>query len=134
MTDSFVTTYNTSIYILLQSDSKLFPDEEKTFVFSFFAEKNGVFSEDWILTTSPPLKSSNLIIHLNGMCLLLQDQYSGAVGELDSKLHAGAVETMVNELVLDLIGTIKEDEPARPDLNDRDTFQFYFELLNKQYK
>ena len=42
-----------------------FPGEEKVFTFSFFLEKNSVFSEYWELKTELKLKDINLTIHLN---------------------------------------------------------------------
>ena len=38
---------------------------------------------DWVLNPSPPIKNSNLIIHLNGMCLLLVDKYSEDISVQD---------------------------------------------------
>jgi hypothetical protein len=118
----------------LKSDSKLFPNEEKEFTFSFFSEKNGLFAEDWILITSPPLKSSNLVIHLTGMCLQLLDKYSETIRELDNKLNRSSFKTIVYELVLDLISKIKEDDPPLPDMKDEEVFKFYFQLHNNDFK
>lgn len=116
------------------SDSKLFPDEERTFTFSFFSEKNGVFSEDWILVTSPPIKTANLVIHLNGMCLELKDKYSDPIAVLDEGIERRSAKTMIHEMVLDLVSTIKETDPPLPDMNDPEVFKFYFLMHNKEYK
>jgi hypothetical protein len=112
---------------------KLFPNEEKEFTFSFFSEKNGNFSEDWFLATSPPLRNE-LSIHLNGMCLLLIDQYSEKITSLEDKIYKNSAKTYIKEMVSDLIASIKEDEPALPNMSDNKIFKFYFELYNKEYR
>ena len=48
-------------------EDKIYPEEEKEFTFSFFSEKNGVFSEEWGLITTPPLPDCDLNLHLNGV-------------------------------------------------------------------
>jgi len=103
-------------------------------VFSFFSEKNGVFSEDWVLNTSPPIKNANLVIHLNGMCLLLVDKYSEEISELENTLSSNAIKTAMREYVFDLIDNIKENEPPLPDMEKPKIFKFYFEMHNKEYK
>jgi 3-phosphoglycerate kinase len=115
------------------SDSKLFPDEEKEFIFSFFSEKNGVFYEDWALVTEPPLKNTNLTIHLNGMCLLIEDRYTETIKTLDLTLYEKSIKTMVEELVVDLITSIKADEPPLPDMSDPKIFKYFFLKYNKEY-
>ena len=112
----------------------MFPDEEKEFVFSFFSEKNGVFSEDLGLVTSPPIKSSNLIVHLNGMCLDIQDKYSQSINSLEADMEKIFNRTMIEEMVLDLVTTIKQSDPPLPDMSDPNIFRFYFMLNNKEYK
>lgn len=103
-------------------------------MFSFFSEKNGVFSEDWILNTSPPIKNANLVIHLNGISLLLTEKYSYSISQLESSLSSNAIKTAMREYVLDLIDKIKEDEPPLPEMEDPKIFKFYFEKYNKEYK
>jgi hypothetical protein len=93
-----------------------------------------MFSEDWILVTSPPIKNANLIIHLNGMCLHIEDNYSEHIYNLEQNLAANAAVTFIKEYILDLISTIKEDEPLLPDMEDISVFKFYFNLNNKDYK
>lgn len=112
----------------------MFPNEEKEFIFSFYSEKNGTFGEDWTLVTSPPLKGCNLTIHLSGLCLLKVDKYSNSINEINNKINNKAIKTMINEIIVDLVYSIKPDLPALPDMNDEDVFKFYFELLNKEYK
>lgn len=68
------------------------------------------------------------------MCLQVLDKYSPSIGNLDSKLNKSSVKTLVNELVLDLIASIKEDDPPLPDMTDEEVFKFYFQLYNKEYK
>lgn len=116
------------------SDSKIFPDEEKSFVFSYFSEKNGVFSEDWILATSPPLKNCNLSLHLNGMTHLYIDTYSKAIEDLNSEISKEGIKTRINEVVLDLVETIKESTPPLPDMKDPEVFKYYFNHYNKERK
>jgi hypothetical protein len=93
-----------------------------------------VYAEDWMLTTSPPIKTSNMSIHLNGMCLLIVDKYSESISGIEQGLTSNALRTEMRELVLDLISTIKEDEPSLPDMDDPKVFRFYFEMYNKEYK
>ena len=100
-------------------DDKIYPDEEREFTFSFFSEKNGVFSEKWILVTTPPLPDSNLNIHLNGLVHKYEDFYSENIDTLNKKIYNSANNTKINEFVLDLIDTIKEQTPPKPNmLND----------------
>ena len=115
------------------SDSKIFPDEEKTFTFCFFSEKNGQFSEDWILATSPPLHNCNLRLHLNGMVHKYVDLYSEKINELDNMISKRGINTAINECVLDLIESIKEDAPPLPDMRQEKVFKFYYEHYNKEY-
>ena len=115
------------------SDNKIFPNEEKKFVFSFFSEKNGLFSEDWELSTSPPLTNCNLILHLNGMIHKYVDTYSDKIDALMQDIYKKNVKTNINEFVLDLVETIKEDEPPLPDMEDEKVFKFYYEYYNKEY-
>ncbi len=68
------------------------------------------------------------------MCLQVHDKYSPSIGQLDNKLNRSSVKTIVNELVLDLIRSIKEDDPPLPDMTDEEVFKFYFQLYNKDYK
>lgn len=68
------------------------------------------------------------------MCLQVLDKYSPSIGALDGKLNKSSIRTIVNELVLDLIGSIKEDDPPLPDMTDEEVFKFYFQLYNKEYK
>jgi len=68
------------------------------------------------------------------MCLQVLDKYSPSIGTLDNKLNISSVKTIVNELVLDLIASIKEDDPPLPDMNNEEVFKFYFQLFNKDYK
>ena len=115
------------------SDNKIFPNEEKKFVFSFFSEKNGLFSEDWELSTSPPLTNCNLILHLNGMIHKYVDTYSDKIDALMQDIYKKNIKTNINEFVLDLVETIKEDEPPLPDMEDEKVFKFYYEYYNKEY-
>ena len=88
------------------TDSKIFPDEERKFTFSFFSEKNGVFSEEWFLATTPPLKNCDLHLHLSGLVHKYVDEYSEKVQQLDSKIEKSANKTNINEFVLDLVESI----------------------------
>ena len=115
------------------TDSKIFPDEERKFVFSFFSEKNGVFSEEWFLATTPPLKNCDLHLHLSGLVHKYIDQYSEKVQELDSKIEKSANKTNINEFVLDLIESIREQIPRKPNMNNEKIFKFYFQYYNKEY-
>ena len=115
------------------SDDKIFPEEEKQFTFSFFSEKNGVFSEDWQLITSPPLKNCDLNLHLNGLVHLYIDEYSQGISSFEQKVIKSASNTLINEFILDLIEATKESEPPRPDLRIEENFKFYFEILNKEF-
>ena len=115
------------------TDSKIFPDEERRFTFSFFSEKNGVFSEEWFLATTPPLKNCDLHLHLSGLVHKYVDHYSEKVQELDSKIEKSANKTNINEFVLDLIESVKEDLPPKPNMNNEKIFKFYFQYYNKEY-
>ena len=115
------------------TDSKIFPDEERKFTFSFFSEKNGVFSEEWFLATTPPLKNCDLHLHLSGLVHKYVDQYSDKVKELDSKIEKSANKTNINEFVLDLIESIREEIPPKPNMNNEKIFKFYFQYYNKEY-
>ena len=114
-------------------DDKIYPDEEREFTFSFFSEKNGVFSEEWILVTTPPLKDCNLTIHLNGLVHKYEDLYSDNIDVLDKKIDKNANNTKINEFVLDLIDTIKEQTPLKPNMFNDKIFSYYFQLYNKEY-
>ncbi|MCQ2818673.1 MAG: phosphoglycerate kinase [archaeon] len=116
------------------SDSKIFPNETKEFVFSFFSEKDGVFSEDWELQTSPDLsKMCNLNLHLNGLVHLYIDKYSEKINKLNEEMKAKEMNTVINEIVMDMVENVKINEPPLPDMTDHKTFKFYFEYLNKEY-
>ena len=114
-------------------DDKIYPDEEREFTFSFFSEKNGVFSEEWTLVTTPPLKDCNLNIHLNGLVHKYEDFYSENISNLNKKIYNNANNTKINEFVLDLIDTIKEETPPKPNMNNDKIFSYYFQLYNKEY-
>ena len=115
------------------ADSKIFPDEERKFVFSFFSEKNGVFSEEWILATTPPLKNFDLHLHLSGVVHKYIDLYSAKVNELDLKIEKAANNTNINEFVLDLVDSIKETIPPKANMNNEKVCKFYFQYYNKEY-
>jgi hypothetical protein len=115
------------------SQNKIFPDEEKKFTFSFFSEKNGMFSEDWVLKTTPPLKNCNLNLHLNGMVHLYVDKYSENINKLNEDINKKSNVTKIHEFVLDLIDDVKENEPELPNMNLEKNFKFYYEFLNKEY-
>ena len=117
----------------MQAELKLFPNEEKEFIFSFFSEKNGNFSEDWILSTSPPLKNE-INLHVNGMCLNLTDQYSKKIEDLENRVYKNSVKTFIKELVTDLVSKVREDPPLLPNMNDFKIFKYCFEFYNKEYK
>lgn len=120
--------------ILNQSDNKLFPGEEKEFTFSFFSEKNGVFSEFWELKTEPELKDLDLTVHLNGMTLVLVDKFTNEIIKLDKSISKKSENTLIHEMVLDIIYNVKTPPPRRPNLNDPSHFKFYFINYNKEYK
>ena len=115
------------------SDSKIFPDEEKKFTFSFFSEKNGLFCEDWILATTPPIKNCDLNLKLCGKVHLYIDKYSEGIKDLEKKIEKQSVITSINEFVLDTIQTVKPENPPLPDMKDEKIFKFYFEFYNKEY-
>ena len=115
------------------TDSKIFPDEERKFTFSFFSEKNGVFSEEWFLATTPPLKHCDLHIHLSGLVHKYVDQYSEKVGNLDDDIEKDAHRVNINEFVLDLIESIKATPAPIPNMKNEDLFKFYFKLYNTEY-
>ena len=115
------------------SDSKIFPDEEKSFTFSFFSEKNGLFSEDWILATTPPLKNCDLSLKLNGKVHLYIDKYSEGIKDLEKNIEKQSIITSINEFVLDTIETVKPEDPPLPDMTNEKIFKFYFEYFNKEY-
>jgi hypothetical protein len=114
-------------------DDKIYPDEEREFTFSFFSEKNGVFSEEWILVTTPPLRDCDLNIHLNGLVHKYEDFYSDNINNLDKKIMKNANNTKINEFVLDLIDTIKEQSPPKPNMFNDKIFSYYFQIYNKEY-
>ena len=114
-------------------DDKIYPDEEREFTFSFFSEKNGVFSEEWGLVTTPPLPDCDLNIHLNGVVHKYEDFYSENIKKLDKKISDSESTTYINEFVLDLIDTIRETPPKLPNMFNEKIFAFYFKLLNKEY-
>ena len=114
-------------------DDKIYPDEEKEFTFSFFSEKNGVFSEEWGLVTTPPLPQCNLTIHLNGLVHKYEDFYSENINKLETKIQDSESTTRINEFVLDLIDTIREEPPKKPNMFNEKIFSYYFKLLNKEY-
>ena len=115
------------------TDSKIFPDEERKFTFSFFSEKNGVFSEEWFLATTPPLKNCDLHIHLSGLVHKYVDQYSEKVANFDSEIEKEANRVNINEFVLDLVESIKATEPPIPNMKNENLFKFYFKLYNAEY-
>lgn len=115
------------------SDSKLSPNEEKEFTLSFFSEKNGNFFEDWILVTNPQIKNVNLNLHLNGMCLLIEDAYSNKVLSINKALEDGAVRSIIKELVTDIISTIKHTDPPLPEMTNKEDFEYFFVTENKKY-
>ena len=114
-------------------DDKIYPDEEREFTFSFFSEKNGVFSEEWCLITTPPLPQCDLNIHLNGLVHKYEDYYSENINRLDKKIQDSESTTHINEFVLDLIDTIREEPPKKPNMFNEKIFCYYFKLLNKEY-
>ena len=115
------------------TDSKIFPDEERKFTFSFFSEKNGVFSEEWFLATTPPLKNCDLHIHLSGLVHKYVDLYSEKVGNFDAEIEKEANRVSINEHVLDLVESIKATEPPIPNMKNINLFKFYFMLYNSEY-
>ena len=114
-------------------EDKIYPDEEREFTFSFFSEKNGVFSEEWILVTTPPLRDCNLNIHLNGLVHKYEDLYSEKINDLNKKIYDNSNNTKINEFILDLIDTIREQAPPLPNMNNNKIFSYYFQLFNKEY-
>lgn len=68
------------------------------------------------------------------MCLQTQDKYTDTIRTLDTKLNKLSFKTIVYELVLDLVSSIKEDDPPLPDMTNEEVFKFYFQLYNKEYK
>ena len=114
-------------------DDKIYPDEEREFTFSFFSEKNGVFSEEWGLVTTPPLPECDLNIHLNGVVHKYEDFYSENINKLDKKIADSESTTYINEFVLDLIDKIRETPPKLPNMFNEKIFAYYFKLLNKEY-
>ena len=99
----------------------------------FFVERNGCFNEDWILLTSPHVKNINLQLHLNGVCNKFEDKYSKSVNLLQKEMDKSSIKTMINEIVLDLISTIKQSDPALPNMENKNDFIYYFTRLNKEY-
>jgi len=71
---------------------------------------------------------------MNGLCLLSLDKYSEKISRINTDLLKNAHKTMIKEMVLDFIATIKHDEPPLPNMDDVEIFKFYFLLYNKEYK
>ena len=115
------------------TDSKIYPDEERKFTFSFFSEKNGVFSEEWFLATTPPLKHCDLHIHLSGVVHKYVDEYSEKVANFDADIEKEANRVNINEFVLDLVESIKATEPPIPNMQNENLFKFYFKYYNPEY-
>lgn len=115
------------------ADNKLSPNESKKFTFSFFAERNGCFNEDWELYTSPLVKNTLLQVHLNGFCYKYENKYSTLVKKLDADMNSKAVKTMIEEIILDIIKTIKQSNPPEVNMRKKDDFIYYFNKLNKDY-
>jgi hypothetical protein len=93
-----------------------------------------VFSEDWILVTSPPIKNLNLVVHLNGMCLSIIDRLSEAIKVIDETFEKKSINTIIHEMILDLVDSIRPTDPPLPDMSDPKVFKFYFILNNREYK
>jgi hypothetical protein len=68
------------------------------------------------------------------MCLHIEDKYSDTITKLDNHLDRKSNKTMIQEMLLDLISTIKEREPELPNMKDPNIFKFYFLMNNKEYK
>ncbi len=83
--------------------------------------------------TTPPLKDCNLNIHLNGLVHKYEDLYSENINNLNKKIYNNANNTKINEFVLDLIDTIKEETPPKPNMYNDKIFSYYFQLYNKEY-
>ena len=92
-----------------------------------------MFSEEWFLATTPPLKNCDLHIHLSGLVHKYVDKYSEKVGNFDAEIEKEAHRVNINELVLDLIETIKETEPPVPNMKNENMFKFYFKYYNTKY-
>ena len=72
-------------------------------------------------------------IHLNGLVHKYEDFYSENISNLNKKIYNNANNTKINEFVLDLIDTIKEETPPKPNMNNDKIFSYYFQLYNKEY-
>ena len=68
------------------------------------------------------------------MCYEYVDRYSNPISGLESQLVRNSNKTMIEELVLDLVSTIRETDPPLPDMSDPAVFKFYYKLHNREYK
>ena len=85
------------------------------------------------MITTPPLPQCDLNIHLNGLVHKYEDYYSENINRLDKKIKDSESTTHINEFVLDLIDTIREEPPKKPNMFNEKIFCYYFKLLNKEY-
>lgn len=68
------------------------------------------------------------------MTLVLVDKFSNDILKLDKSISKKSENSLIHELVLDLIYNVKTPPPRRPDLNNPNHFKFYFLHYNKEYK
>ena len=80
------------------------------------------------------MKDSDLTIQLNGMTLVIIDKYTNEIVKLDKALTKKSENTLVHEMVLDLIYNVKTPPPRKPNMKNPSHFKFYFLSYNKEYK
>lgn len=102
-------------------------------LFHFFPKKMEFLVRNGYWLLPPPLRDCNLNIHLNGLVHKYEDLYSEKINDLNKKIYDNSNNTKINEFLLDLIDTIREQAPPLPNMNNNKIFSFYFQLFNKEY-
>lgn len=119
-------------FFVIMAKIKYTQMKKENSLFHFFPKKMEFLVRNgyWLL---PPLRDCNLNIHLNGLVHKYEDLYSEKINDLNKKIYDNSNNTKINEFLLDLIDTIREQAPPLPNMNNNKIFSFYFQLFNKEY-
>ena len=108
------------------------PSETKRFVFTFSSSKPGFFTEEWDLLTDPLLKTPIPQVIVTGWAYE-DDLYAADRFYMEEELNKRAVVHSAEEVISDIVRSVRTPTPPPPDLEDPKQCQEQFEYRNLQY-
>ena len=115
------------------SKGMLLPSESKRFLFTFISKKTGIFTEEWDLHTDPLVVKPIPQLILTGRAFET-DKMIPQRFYFEKEFNKRIVLHTAEEILTDVIRSVRTPTPPPPDLNDSKQCQEQFEAKNLKEK